>query len=636
MSEKLGEALLDLDTNDRQFNKNVDRAEKKAQGLGLRLDAVALGAKRLGTTLALAAGAAAGTLAVLVKKSIDNADAMSKASARAGVATEALSRLAWAGELSDVNLGTLTSSLARLTNVMSQVASGADKTGAAVFKQLGIAVTDSSGQLRQADEVLTDIADRLSKMEDGADKTAVAIRLFGRSGAELIPLLNNGRQGLADMAAEADRLGLTVSSEFGKRAEVFNDTITRIKTLATGLANQVAEAVLPQLQDFADLLADPKFVENAQALAQGVVAAFQTVVEAINTTVGAVRWLGKTIEWLNTHDIFGNPLSPQQTGQRNEIMSLFRPPDPLSPREFDARFKLPPPPARSSTDTKPDPPGNKFDWSGLGGSQKASDAAERQREALNKLIQSLHDELGVLSASSTVQQEMIRHRETLAEATPKERKAVEDLIGSIERERTAKADLREYTDILKGSVSSLAMAVRNGENVWDALADNALRALDRITDKILNDVLDAVFQLNGASGGGGGGGGLLGGLFGNLFGGGSSTSSLFSGWYAKGGLIPNGTFGIVGERGPEPVIGTPQGAKVLPNSSLRSIGSGGGTEVNIYNNAGGEVREERRRDSDGREIVDVIIERVKQEYATGGFDQAQAARFGTTPSKVRR
>lgn len=111
-------------------------------------------------------------------------------------------------------------------------------------------------------------------------------------------------------------------------------------------------------------------------------------------------------------------------------------------------------------------------------------------------------------------------------------------------------------------------------------------------------------------GGGGGGGGGLGSLFGGFFGasqrGGSvfasggmssaddflssslgggggglfsSLGSLFSGGHADGGLIPSGTFGIVGERGPEPVIATSAGAKVLPNSSLR--GNSGGAYFDL-------------------------------------------------------
>lgn len=628
--ERLGQALLDLDTNDKKFDKNVDRAEKKATGLGRTFDLTAAKAAKMGAQLAAAAAVGVAALAALVRVSINQADAMSKAAQRAGVTTEALSRLAWAGEQSDVNMSTLTGSMVKLTKTMSDVASGADKGAAALFRALDVSVTDAEGKLRSADSVMIDLADRFSRMEEGADKTALAIKVFGKSGAEMIPLLNNGRQGLADMAAESDRLGKTISTDFGKRAEVFNDTLSRIWAAGAGLVNKIAEALLPQLQEFADMLADPQFVENAQSLAQGVVAAFGLIVTAVDDSVGALKTMRSWLEWAATHDPFGNALPQAAIDRRNAILALMEGgPKPLSSGAFDARYKLPDPPKRDDGDKSP----VKIDWEAIERDKVATAATDSKREALNKFIQSLHDELGVLSASSTVQQEMIRHRETLAEATPKERKAVEDLIGSIERERAAKADLREYTDILKDSVSSLTMAVRNGENVWDALADNALRALDRITDKLLNEVLDAVFKVNSATGGGGGGG-LLGGLFGSLFGGGSS-SSLFSGFYAQGGLIPSGTFGIVGERGPEPVIGTSQGAKVLPNSSLRGLG-GGGTEVNIYNTAGGEVREERRQGADGREIVDIIIERVKQEFATGGFDEAQGSRFGVSPRKVRR
>jgi hypothetical protein len=426
------------------------------------------------------------------------------------------------------------------------------------------------------------------------------------------------------MAAESDRLGKTISTEFGKRAEVFNDTMTRIWAAGAGLVNQLAEAVLPQLQDFADMLADPQFVENAKAMAQGIAGAFQIIVDSVNAVTSAMRWLDTVA---------------------GDVLYAVAPPDPdavkrwkefrdqlsgngLSPGAFDRRWTLPP----TRTDKEDPPPGDKFDWSGIGSSQKAADAAERQREALRSLIQQLELERDLERESDPVKREMIRLREILSAATQKEKTDIENLIRTKLREAEANADLREYTDILKGSVSSLAMAVRNGENVWDTMADNALRALDRITDKILNDVLDAVLELNGASGGGGG---LFAGLFGNLFGGGTPTSPHFAGMFASGGLIPDGQFGIVGERGPEPVIGTSRGAMVLPNSSLRG-GGGGGTQVNVYNNAGGDVREERRRDGDGREIVDIIIERVKQDFATGGFDQAQAARFGTTPSKVRR
>ncbi|MBA5776301.1 hypothetical protein H2509_04120, partial [Stappia sp. F7233] len=183
--------------------------------------------------------------------------------------------------------------------------------------------------------------------------------------------------------------------------------------------------------------------------------------------------------------------------------------------------------------------------------------------------------------------------------------------------------------IVRGAVSDIVSGLRNGENAFEVLADTALRALDRITDKLLNDVLDAVLMFKSETSSGSSGGGFLSGI-GDFFG------ELFSGFFATGGLIPSGTFGIVGERGPEPVIGTSRGAMVLPNSSLRGA-QGAGVTVNVINNADGtEARERRRTDGDGREIVDVVIERVRESFASGGFDAANAARYGISPRRVRR
>ena len=72
---------------------------------------------------------------------------------------------------------------------MSSATDPADKNAKA-FKALGISVKDNEGNLRSSEEVFLDVADKFSKMEDGAGKTTLAIKLFGKSGADLIPLLN--------------------------------------------------------------------------------------------------------------------------------------------------------------------------------------------------------------------------------------------------------------------------------------------------------------------------------------------------------------------------------------------------------------------------------------------------------------
>lgn len=177
---------------------------------------------------AFAAGAAAATAAmgVAVQGAIDHADELNKASQKAGVAVESLSRLAYAAKLSDVALGQLTGGLQKLSKGMLEAANGDGPAKA--FRALGVTVTDTNGRLRDSNAVFSELADRFSRMEDGSTKTALAIQIFGKSGADLIPLLNSGADGLARMADEADRMGATISDKTARSAEEFNDTLTRI------------------------------------------------------------------------------------------------------------------------------------------------------------------------------------------------------------------------------------------------------------------------------------------------------------------------------------------------------------------------------------------------------------------------
>lgn len=149
-------------------------------------------------------------------------------------------------------------------------------------------------------------------------------------------------------------------------------------------------------------------------------------------------------------------------------------------------------------------------------------------------------------------------------------------MAAAEAETNALQDAFDFARDVTGSfISDLRQGLEDGKGFWEAFGDAAMSVLDRLVDKIMNEALDAVFQLgNAGSGAASGKGGLLGGL-GSIFG------SLFAGFRAKGGMIPNGTFGIVGEKGPEPVIGTSRGAMVLPNSTLKGMGGGEG------NGAGG-------------------------------------------------
>jgi hypothetical protein len=146
-------------------------------------------------------------------------------------------------------------------------------------------------------------------------------------------------------------------------------------------------------------------------------------------------------------------------------------------------------------------------------------------------------------------------------------------------ERASETEVERYLRHLNRTPEQIneaidGIAIDGLEELNDGLVDAIMNAeslgdvFTNVADQIVRDLLRIAIQravieplANSLFGGGGSGGGT-GGLS-------ASLGQLFSGFFATGGLIPKGTFGIVGERGPEPVIGTDAGAMVLPNSSLR-------------------------------------------------------------------
>lgn len=244
--------------------------------------------------VAVAGAAAAVSLGKAMGEAIDRFDEMGKAAQKVGLSVEALSRLEYAARLSDVSLETLSTGLTRLSNNMAQIAQGTGQTAAYAFAAIGVSATEASGKLRSANDVLADVADRFAALPDGAEKTAIAVQLFGRSGAELIPMLNMGREGLKELADEADRLGITLDTKATKNAERFNDNLTRVQAAMEGVVNRITEAALPVLTYLSE-----KFVEAAgngdllETFANGFVITLKAVVSAAAIATTSIATLGE-------------------------------------------------------------------------------------------------------------------------------------------------------------------------------------------------------------------------------------------------------------------------------------------------------------------------------------------------------
>jgi hypothetical protein len=238
---------------DVQGENNIRRLGNSMQGLQGRAKNAALGFNSLKGAVAgfgavIAGSAIVGGLGAMIKKSVDLGDALGKLSTRTGVAQDALIGMRNAAALSDVSNESLAKSLAKLNVNLVEAVEG-NATLQSAFKRLGVDIKGADGQVISTEQAMKRLADRFADMPDGVQKTAAAVAVFGRSGADLIPLLNGGAEAM-------DKFTYKVSNDFSARSELFNDTITILGFKTQGFGLELTDALLPALQSILEVFGD--------------------------------------------------------------------------------------------------------------------------------------------------------------------------------------------------------------------------------------------------------------------------------------------------------------------------------------------------------------------------------------------
>lgn len=253
------------------FIQKFDRADKQVEKFSTKLD------KRLLQPLAkvgAAAGAAAAGILLFTKRATDMVDQLGKMSQRLGVSIEALSAFKHAAALSDVSVEQLSVGLRQLSKNMADMQAGTGEARMA-FRALDLSVEDSQGRLKGTEQMMLELAERFSQMRDSSAKTALAMRLFGESGAQLIPFLNQGRAGLEELRKEAERLGIVFTTETAEAARDFNDNLTRLQGAVDGLHVQLAGPLVEALNKTAEAML--KAQRNGESFFQTIVQGYRTL-----------------------------------------------------------------------------------------------------------------------------------------------------------------------------------------------------------------------------------------------------------------------------------------------------------------------------------------------------------------------
>jgi hypothetical protein len=216
----------------------------------------------------IAAALSVGGVIAFAKSAIDAGDRMNDLSQKTGLSVESLSKWKFVAEQSNATLESIQPGLKGLAQNMESAARGS-KESADAFARLGVPVKDGAGNLRQMDQVMLDLAGKFSTMPEGAQKTALAVRIFGKAGQEMIPILNQGSSGIGELMAMAEKLGLVMSTEAAAAADELNDSLNLMKqsvtSLSTELINQAAPAISQVARAMADAARDGGFFAAAMA-----------------------------------------------------------------------------------------------------------------------------------------------------------------------------------------------------------------------------------------------------------------------------------------------------------------------------------------------------------------------------------
>lgn len=213
-------------------------------------------AKKLALPITAAASAVGFSLSQMMSKFLDTGDAIDKASIRLGIGADRLQSLQYAAKMSGASTEDMNSALGKLNENIAKAAAGKNEELASLFKKLGISLRDANGHVRTAADVLPEFADAIQRNTNSSVRARMAIAAFGDAGQKLIPMLQDGSKGLADMEKRAHDLGLTMSDQDVKAAASLGDKFTDLGSVFDAFGNTISAKLAPVLGPLIDDLTE--------------------------------------------------------------------------------------------------------------------------------------------------------------------------------------------------------------------------------------------------------------------------------------------------------------------------------------------------------------------------------------------
>lgn len=271
----------------KNFSGAVKKAADMSEDADGKLSRLGDTAKKIGTALG-AAAVAVGTACVAAGKKLwdmanevgSAGDQIDKTSQKIGISAESYQKWDYVFERCGADVDNLQSGMKKLSTVITDAANGSD-SAAEKLSAVGLSIEDLNG--KSQDEQLSLVICALQGMEAGAERTAAANDLLGKSAVDMAAVLNITAEETERLKQEAEDYGMVMSNEAVAASAAFEDSLTRLSHTAGGLKNRMVGELLPGITQITDGLADLLAGNDkaADELKNGV----SSVIDAIKTLV---------------------------------------------------------------------------------------------------------------------------------------------------------------------------------------------------------------------------------------------------------------------------------------------------------------------------------------------------------------
>jgi len=239
------------------------------------------------------------TLAQLSNQATQYADNVATIATKYNTTAQSIQQFQYMAQLTDTSVETITGSITKLTRSMSSAQDGTGATAEA-FSRLGISVTNGNGQLRSANEVFTQAIDALGRVGNATERDALAMEIFGKSAAELNPLIAQGSENLRQLADEAANSGYVMSDRMISVLSEGQDATDRLDKAMEGLKNTIGAGVTPIIAGWKMALADAAndmavFIQNLAGMRDNAdqtadsIKGVTSAVSGMSTAMGGIR-----------------------------------------------------------------------------------------------------------------------------------------------------------------------------------------------------------------------------------------------------------------------------------------------------------------------------------------------------------